>query len=112
MLFYFKNKILLRKILENKKRYTDWLFISNRKPYNTLKVRSIEKEICNIGKRVQIKVFPHLLRHTFATLLLCNGAKIEVVQELLGHESSDTTQVYAKLSKEIIYSQYKMHMIA
>ncbi|MGL5086714.1 MAG: tyrosine-type recombinase/integrase, partial [Clostridium sp.] len=74
--------------------------------------RGIEVIISKLGVRADIKraVFPHLLRHTMATLGLQSGANLTTIQHLLGHTTPSTTQIYAEQSIENIMHEYKQHL--
>lgn len=70
--------------------------------------RGIRYIIDNIMKKLSVKVHvtPHVLRHTFATDMLNNGCDIKIVQELLGHASLRTTEVYTHVTNERLKEVY------
>jgi site-specific recombinase XerD len=58
------------------------------------------------GRRVNVKVSPHRLRHTFATQLLNVGCKVTSIQRLLGHSNLNTTMTYARAFNETVMMDY------
>ena len=98
---YLKYRKELNKIIDNK-----FLFLSELG--NKLKDAFVYKTVNNYFSKVSTKVkrSPHMLRHSFATHLLDNGADLNAVKELLGHESIAATQVYTHTSMEQIKKIY------
>ncbi|MDD4644186.1 MAG: tyrosine recombinase XerC [Bacilli bacterium] len=92
------------KLLKNKK--SDYLILNNHGDQIT--TRAIRYILNNIIKNTSLKkhVSPHTLRHTFATHMLEAGADLLTVQELLGHESLSTTQIYTHITNEHLRTIY------
>lgn len=89
------------------KKSNDYVFLSSRGDKMTRQaffkiIKQIAKE-----KNIEKDFSPHTLRHSFATHMLQNGADLRIIQELLGHSSIATTQIYTNLSNKMIEDNYK-----
>lgn len=97
--FNAEAEVSLRKYLDTRSDDTDALFVSCRAPHQALQNKAIENIIAKVASRTGLHVYPHRLRHTFATSGLRGGMPLEKLQALLGHVKPETTLIYAKLDQ-------------
>jgi integrase/recombinase XerD len=76
------------------------------KKLTTQRIWQIVKEIAATSGS-EINVYPHLLRHSFATHLLANGADLRIIQEMLGHADIATTQIYTHVEQSRLKSIHR-----
>lgn len=96
-------------LLERGKESTDALFLNYRG--GLLSDRSVRNILNGLMEKsaLHIQISPHMLRHTFATHLLNEGADLRAVQELLGHTHLSSTQIYTHVTKEHLRQVYTDH---
>jgi integrase/recombinase XerC len=98
-----------RQKLLNGKEANDTLFLNHRGgPLTDRGIRKILNSIID-HSALNGKIHPHMLRHTFATHLLNNGADLRSVQELLGHAFLSSTQIYTHVTNEHLRKTYMSH---
>ena len=94
--FNAESELTLRKYLDSRTDDCEALFVTIRKPYRRLCLHGIQDVITKVAKRADMHVYPHKLRHTFATSGLHGGMPLDKLQALMGHEDPKTTLIYAK----------------
>ncbi|MBE6140775.1 MAG: tyrosine recombinase XerD [Firmicutes bacterium] len=92
-----------------KTKSSEYLFINkNGEAISRVGFFKILKQLCQKAG-IDKNVSPHMLRHSFATHLLNNGADLRIIQELLGHENLSTTEIYSHLSNKKLENDYQNH---
>lgn len=94
--FNAESELTLRKYLETRSDDNDALFVTIRNPHHRMGIKALQNEIAKIASRSGMHVFPHKLRHTFATSGLRGGMPLDRLQALMGHAEPRTTLIYAK----------------
>ena len=108
--FNIRCDIWLNKYLNSRNDNDSAIFVTERSPHrmSIAQMRYIIKRISNRAG-INKTIHPHQLRHSYATHLLNNGAPLEVIQSLLGHEKSETTRIYAQLSGRLRQEFYRKY---
>ena len=105
--------LALQEYLKSRDDDNDALFVSKVKPHNRLKKGAIEKIIGELGVKAGIdkKVYPHLIRHTTATMGLQHGMDVTEIQKMLGHANIETTMIYAEVNQNDVKTSHKKYII-
>lgn len=101
-----------KRLLKKKTQSSEYLFfIASQTKIKPLLRQTVWHIFKNLGKDINLKVYPHKLRHSVATHLLENGVNLRMIQTLLGHKNISTTAIYTHLSKKQLRENYdKFHL--
>ncbi len=109
--FDARTKIHLQNYLASRTDDNPALFVTLQAPYNRLLISGVEIRLRKLGRRLGItKVHPHKFRRTLATMAIDKGMPIEQVQQLLGHQSVDTTLQYAMVNQNNVKISHRRYI--
>lgn len=109
--FDARTKIHLQRYLNKRVDNNEALFVSLINPYKRLQISGVEIRLRKIGKELNLsKVHPHKFRRTLATMAIDKGMPIEQVQQLLGHQSIDTTLQYAMVNQNNVKESHRKYI--
>lgn len=109
--FDARTKIHLQSYLRIRTDDNEALFVSLQRPFDRLQISGVEIRLRELGRKLEInKVHPHKFRRTLATMAIDKGMPIEQVQQLLGHQSVDTTLQYAMVNQNNVKLSHKRYI--
>jgi len=105
-LLYLKKYIRTSRYKIEQEHKSDYVFLN--KYGNKMTRQGFWKILKKYARRINLdkNIYPHIFRHSFATHMIQNGADLKTVQELLGHSSISTTEIYTSLNKSYIKEAY------
>ena len=99
-------------IQNERKGESEYIFVTQRYPYEQVSVRTIQRLFDIIEDKVSLTLSPHIIRHTTATIAVKNGMLITQVQKMLGHSSVATTQrIYVETFQEEVAMSHERYVI-
>ena len=109
--FDARAKIHIQNYLSSRTDDNEALFVSLQKPHDRLQISGVEIRLRELGRKLNInKVHPHKFRRTLATVAIDKGMPIEQVQQLLGHQSVDTTLQYAMVNQANVKNSHRKYI--
>ena len=109
--FDARTKIHLKNYLDSRADKNPALFVTLLKPHDRLQISGVEIRLRELGRKLNIpRVHPHKFRRTLATMAIDKGMPIEQVQQLLGHQSVDTTLKYAMVNQNNVKISHRKYI--
>ena len=109
--FDARTKIHLQRYLDSRNDDNPALFVTLQRPHNRLQISGVEIRLRRLGEKLNLnKVHPHKFRRTLATMAIDKGMPIEQVQQLLGHQSVDTTLQYAMVNQSNVKQSHRRYI--
>lgn len=109
--FDARTKIHLKNYLDSRTDENPALFVTLQKPHDRLQISGVEIRLRELGRKLDIpRVHPHKFRRTLATMAIDKGMPIEQVQQLLGHQSVDTTLQYAMVNQNNVKISHRKYI--
>ena len=109
--FDARTKIHLKNYLDSRTDENPALFVTLQKPHDRLQISGVEIRLRELGRKLGIpRVHPHKFRRTLATMAIDKGMPIEQVQQLLGHQSVDTTLQYAMVNQNNVKISHRKYI--
>lgn len=110
-----KATLAIDKYLKSRGYESEFLFASKRAPHGQLSKEAVEKEFRElrerIGKKLNKKLTPHIIRHTTATNALRSGMPLDQISKLLGHSDVSVTRIYAETCQDDVKTSHARYIV-